>query len=108
MGTQVFRDHLELSVTLNYSLLPKKRVATRLSNKKTWDRVIYGLIYPGFLGSMLSRAHTPNSADFSAEYFLLRSDNHIRYLILAFYFLDFIHLFDMHDAMKDVEERLRY
>jgi len=33
--------------------------------------------------------------------FFMRPDNYIRYLILAFYFLDFIHLYgDMDEAMK--------
>jgi len=54
--------------------------------------VIYSLIYPGFLGSICTNWFQSTLAVSLANFFM-RPDNYIRYLILAFYFLDFIHLY---------------
>ncbi len=75
-----------------------------LGNKKTWDKVIYGLIYPGFLGSMLYELVPPNPWDFTRQYFW-SADHRIRYLIIIFYFLDYMHLYgDLEQAMENDPE----
>ena len=78
------------------------------SDKKSWDRLIYGLIYPGFLGSMLYEL-IPAPGDFNLAHFLTR-DNFTRYFIILFYSLDYVHLYgDMDGVIKDPEKkRLSY
>jgi hypothetical protein len=74
----------------------------KLRDKRTWDRVIYGLVYPGFLGSMLYELIPTKDMDFTWSYFFGKPVNYIRYLILIFYFLDYMHLYgDMESAMKE-------
>ncbi|HEX8177206.1 MAG TPA: hypothetical protein VF543_19110 [Pyrinomonadaceae bacterium] len=80
-----------------------------MSDKKTWDKIIYGLIYPGFLGSMLYELIPPDKSNFTWAFFIT-PDNFIRYLILFFYFLDFAHLYgDMESVIEDPNRKpLRY
>ena len=80
-------------------------MVVKAPNKKTIDRVIYGLIYPGFLGSMLYELIPSKSSDFTLRFFFANSDTYIRYLILTFYFLDYVHLYgDMESAMNQNPE----
>lgn len=77
----------------------------KMSNKKSWDRLIYGLIYPGFLGSMLYELIPTSGSDFTGAHFLT-IDNGIRYAIIFFYSLDYLHLYgDMDDVIKDPEKK---
>ncbi len=72
----------------------------RLSDKKTWDKVIYGLIYPGFLGSMLYELVPNESMQSAFEFYLGSINNFIRYAILIFYFFDYMHLYgDMEETI---------
>jgi hypothetical protein len=77
----------------------------KLSHKKTWDKVIYGLIYPGFLGSMLYELIPTDKSNFSLAFFTT-PDNCIRYLILIFYSLDYMHLYgDMENVIGDANKK---
>src|SRR5687767_2937724 len=77
----------------------------KVSHKKTWDKVIYGLIYPGFLGSMLYELIPTDKSNFSLAFFTT-SDNFIRYLILIFYSLDYMHLYgDMENVIGDPNKK---
>ena len=64
----------------------------KISDKRTWDKVIYGLIYPGFLGSMLYELIPTDATLFTFSFFFKTAENYIRYGILIFYILDYIHL----------------
>jgi hypothetical protein len=76
------------------------------SDKKSWDKLIYGLIYPGFLGSMLYELIPTERSDFTLIYFLGTPDNFIRYAIILFYSLDYVHLYgDMDGLIKDPEKK---
>ena len=75
------------------------------SDKRSWDKLIYGLIYPGFLGSMLYELIPTGRADFTLAHFLT-SDNFIRYAIILFYSLDYVHLYgDMDGLIKNPEKK---
>jgi hypothetical protein len=75
------------------------------SDKRSWDKLIYGLIYPGFLGSMLYELIPAGGADFTLAHFLTR-DNFIRYAIIFFYSLDYVHLYgDMDGLIKNPEKK---
>ena len=71
----------------------------KLTDKKTWDKVIYGLIYPGFLGSMLYELVPADASKFTLTFFFSTPDNHLRYGILIFCLLDYIHLYGDMDAV---------
>ena len=76
-----------------------------MSDKQSWDRLIYGLIYPGFLGSMLYEVIPTSGSDFTRAHFL-SLDNLIRYGIIFFYSLDYLHLYgDMDGLIKDPEKK---
>jgi hypothetical protein len=76
-----------------------------MSDKASWDRLIYGLIYPGFLGSMLYELIPTSGADFTSTHFLTL-DNFIRYSIIFFYSLDYLHLYgDMDGLIKDPKKK---
>jgi hypothetical protein len=76
------------------------------SDKKAWDKLIYGLIYPGFLGSMLYELIPTDSSKFTSEYFFATPDNYIRYGIILFYSLDYAHLYgDMDGLIKDPDKK---
>lgn len=78
----------------------------KISDKPTWDKVIYGLIYPGFLGSMLYELIPTNISQFSIGLFLQDFDTRLRLAILTFYLLDFMHLYgDMESALKTPERK---
>lgn len=73
----------------------------KMSDKETWNKIIYGLIYPGFLGSMLYELIPSDKSNFTGSFFST-PDNFIRYLILFFYFLDYAHLYgDMDGVIVD-------
>lgn len=75
------------------------------SDKRSWDKLIYGLIYPGFLGSMLYELIPVGGSDFTATHFLTR-DNFIRFAIIFFYSLDYVHLYgDMDGLIKNPEKK---
>src|SRR5438105_6110640 len=77
----------------------------KTSDKRSWDKLIYGLIYPGFLGSMLYELIPAGGSDFTVAHFLIR-DNFIRYAIILFYSLDYLHLYgDMDGLIKDPEKK---
>ncbi|WDF78480.1 hypothetical protein PQ469_00480 [Mucilaginibacter sp. KACC 22773] len=67
-----------------------------------WEKLIYGLIYPGFVGSMIYEL-IPQSADqvkSLALYFTLPMV--IKILITLFYTVDYLHLYgDLEDLSKD-------
>lgn len=74
-------------------------------DKRSWDRLIYGLVYPGFLGSMLYELIPAGRADFTVWHFFTR-DNFIRYGIILFYSLDYVHLYgDMDGIIRDPEKK---
>jgi hypothetical protein len=79
----------------------------KISHKQTWDKLIYGLIYPGFLGSMLYEFVPTEKSQFTFDYFWSTfsrtPENYLRCMILVFYFLDYVHLYgDMERALKIV------
>lgn len=75
------------------------------SDKRSWDKLIYGLIYPGFLGSMLYELIPTDGSDFTVAHFLT-SDNSIRYAIILFYSLDYVHLYgDMDGLIRNPERK---
>lgn len=77
----------------------------KMSDKRTWDKLIYGLIYPGFLGSMLYELIPTDKSNFTFAFFTT-PDNFIRYLILIFYFLDYVHLYgDMESVIRDPNKK---
>jgi len=66
-----------------------------------WDKFVYGLLYPGFVGSMLyelilADKQQANAANYiSVVYF-------IKVVITLFYCVDYLHLYgDMHEVTKD-------
>jgi hypothetical protein len=78
----------------------------KMSDKRTWDKLLYGLIYPGFLGSMLYELIPPNESNFTMSYFFGIPDNYIRYGIIIFYILDYAHLYgDMEGIIKDPNKK---
>lgn len=74
----------------------------KLTSKKHWDDFIYGLLYPGFVGSMIYELFLQSNDD-AKEYWTLATV--IKMIITLFYSVDYLHLYgDMH---KTVDENKR-
>jgi hypothetical protein len=74
--------------------------------KKYLDSFIYGLLYPGFVGSMIYEL-IPQKHIGLHEYFTL--ENQIKIAITFFYSLDYVHLYvDMNDAIKEENRNWKY
>jgi hypothetical protein len=70
----------------------------QISSKKHWDIFIYGLLYPGFVGSMIYEL-IPSDKSASTDYLVI--DTGTKFLITLFYCVDYLHLYgDMHDMVK--------
>jgi hypothetical protein len=78
----------------------------KLSSKSTWDRLIYGLFYPGFLGSMVYDLFAIISSSQGSS-FIFEPQNWVRIFIIMFYGLDYAHLFgDLgHITMSESSEK---
>lgn len=72
----------------------------KLNSKEHWNELIYGLIYPGFVGSMIYELIPQTKSDATIpEYFTKATI--IKIVITLFYLLDFLHLYgDMHAIVK--------
>lgn len=73
-----------------------------LTDKVTWDRFIYGLIYPGFLGSMIYEI-IPKSAQnipFSCSSTISQNVTFVScFFIIVYFCLDYMHLYGDLDAI---------
>jgi len=76
----------------------------KLNDKVHWDGFIYGLIYPGFVGSMIYELIPANAEEAKiSNYFTVVTG--IKIIITLFYATDYLHLYgDIHPRVK-VEER---
>ena len=72
----------------------------KLNNKKHWDSFIYGLIYPGFVGSMIYELIPQENGITLATYFTLQTI--VKIIITMFYCIDYLHLYgDMHEVVPE-------
>ncbi len=80
----------------------------KLSDKKHWGDFIYGLIYPGFVGSMIYELIPQTKAEFTIDaYFTIPTI--LKIGITLFYSLDYLHLYgDMHDMVKEEKRNWTY
>jgi hypothetical protein len=80
----------------------------KLSITEKWNELIYTLIYPGFLGSMIYELFPLTKDDFfTLKYFTLPTI--LKLLITIFYSVDFLHLYsDMHKAVPESKRSKTY
>lgn len=72
-----------------------------------WDKFIYGLLYPGFVGSMFYELIPPDKENFNWRFLDLAWQ--IKFAITAFYILDYFHLYgDMHEAIEEDKRDTSY
>jgi hypothetical protein len=72
----------------------------RVNSKKHWNSLIYGLVYPGFLGSMIYELIPTTQSDVSKPYLTLSIL--IKVIITLFYMVDYLHVYgDMHGASEN-------
>src|SRR5687768_4931171 len=78
----------------------------QIGSKKHWDIFIYGLLYPGFVGSMIYELIPPDDST-AATYWTI--DTGTKWLITLFYCVDYLHLYgDMHERVKQEKRNSRY
>lgn len=71
-----------------------------LFSKSHWSKFTYGLLYPGFLGSMFYELMPANRMDLSLSHFDLTWI--IECIITCFYMLDYFHLYgDMNELVEN-------
>ena len=80
----------------------------KLTNKLHWDGFIYGLIYPGFVGSMIYELIPATKAEATfSNYFTFETLTKI--IITLFYCTDYLHLYgDIHPRIKPEERSWTY
>lgn len=80
----------------------------KLFNKKHWGDFIYGLIYPGFVGSMIYELIPQTKEEFTFEsYFTISTI--LKILITFFYSLGYLHLYgDMNAIVKEEKRSWTY
>jgi len=73
----------------------------KITSKSHWSGFIYGLLYPGFIGSMIYELIPQSQLELSFNnYFNL--DTIIKILITLFYSVDYLHLYgDMNETVKE-------
>jgi hypothetical protein len=81
---------------------PKKTIRNtfveKVFSKSHWDKFIYGLLYPGFVGSMFYELIPTAKGDLTMAYF--GWEWRIKFVITLFYILDYFHLYgDMHEIV---------
>ena len=75
----------------------------KLSDKKKWGIFIYGLLYPGIVGSMIYELIPPDkNFTFDSHYII---PTIIKVIITLFYSVDFLHLYGDMNALADDKER---
>jgi len=80
----------------------------KINDKYHWDGFIYGLVYPGFVGSMIYELIPATKSDATADNFFTYSTA-IKILITLFYCLDYLHLYgDIHPKVKTEKRSWTY
>lgn len=80
----------------------------KLNDKYHWDGFIYGLVYPGFVGSMVYELIPATKSDATTDNFFTYA-NAIKILITLFYCLDYLHLYgDIHTKVKTEKRSWTY
>ena len=75
----------------------------KLTNKLHWDGFIYGLIYPGFVGSMIYELIPATKAEATFSNYLT-FETLTKIIITLFYCTDYLHLYgDIHPRIKPEE-----
>jgi len=80
----------------------------KLNDKLHWDGFIYGLVYPGFVGSMIYELIPATKADATfSNYFTF--DTLTKIVITLFYCTDYLHLYgDIHPKTKPEDRSWTY
>ena len=78
-------------------------VIMKLFSKTHWSEFIYGLLYPGFIGSMIYELIPQTNAVSFFRYFTWATI--IKILITIFYCVDYLHLYGDMNSRYEEEER---
>src|SRR5688572_29874258 len=72
-----------------------------IRSKKHWGSLIYNLIYPGFVGSMIYElVESSKDVNTIVQYFTVITS--IKLIFTVFYCVDYMHLYvDMNDTVQD-------
>jgi hypothetical protein len=80
----------------------------KIADKISWNNFVYGLLYPGFVGSMIYELMPFTSNETNANHYFSLSTL-IKLIITLFYCVDYLHLYsDMHPIVPDEKRTWRY
>lgn len=74
----------------------------KITSKYHWDKFIYGLLYPGFVGSMIYELIPQNEDEINH---LWATEKLIKIFITLFYCIDYLHLYGDMDRIVVLEKR---
>lgn len=74
----------------------------KINNKYHWDKFIYGLLYPGFVGSMIYEL-IPQEGSQISHFWAIQTL--IKIFITLFYCVDYLHLYGDMDKIVILEKR---